>query len=86
MSCLISNYTIYGIYIALATAISGVAASILPGGRTAHSRFKIPIDLDENANCNISKESSLAGLIRDAKLIVWDEVSMAKRRMLEVFE
>ncbi|XP_019225160.1 PREDICTED: uncharacterized protein LOC109206759 [Nicotiana attenuata] len=73
-------------YIALATATSGVAASILPGGRTAHSRFKIPVDIDESANCNISKESALVGLIRDAKLIVWDEVSMAKKRMLEVFD
>ncbi|XP_060210557.1 uncharacterized protein LOC132637494 [Lycium barbarum] len=49
-------------------------------------RFKIPIDLDENTSCNNSKESSLAGLIRDAKLIVWDEVSMAKKRMLEVLD
>nr|XP_016507200.1 PREDICTED: uncharacterized protein LOC107824908 [Nicotiana tabacum] len=73
-------------YIALATTTSGVAASIFPGGRTAHSYFKIPIDIDENASCNISKESSLAGLIRDAKLIVWDEVSMAKKKMLEVFD
>ncbi|XP_009797547.1 uncharacterized protein [Nicotiana sylvestris] len=73
-------------YIALATTTSGVTASILPGERTAHSRFKILIDIDENTSCNISKESSLAGLIRDAKLIVWDEVSMAKRRMLEVFD
>ncbi|XP_009626601.1 uncharacterized protein [Nicotiana tomentosiformis] len=72
-------------YIALETATSGVAASILPGGRTTHSRFKIPIVIDENANCNISKESSFAGLIRDAKLIVWNEVSMAKKGMLEVF-
>ncbi|KAG5578003.1 hypothetical protein H5410_058137 [Solanum commersonii] len=46
-------------YIVLATATSGVAASILPGGRTAHSRFKIPIDIDENFSCNISKQSSL---------------------------
>ncbi|XP_019240496.1 PREDICTED: uncharacterized protein LOC109220481 [Nicotiana attenuata] len=53
-------------YIALATATSGVAASILPGGRTAHSRFKIPIDIDENFSCNISKQSSTASLIRDA--------------------
>ncbi|XP_070010578.1 uncharacterized protein [Nicotiana sylvestris] len=36
--------------------------------------------------CNISKQSSTAGLIRDAKLIVWDEVSMAKKRMLDVFD
>ncbi|XP_070013553.1 uncharacterized protein [Nicotiana sylvestris] len=47
-------------YIALATATSGVAASILPGGRTANSRFKIPIDIDENFSCNISKQSSAA--------------------------
>lgn len=30
--------------IALATATSGVVASILPNGRTAHSRFKIPLE------------------------------------------
>nr|XP_019069498.1 ATP-dependent DNA helicase PIF4-like [Solanum lycopersicum] len=66
-------------FIALATASSGVAASILPGGRTAHSRFKIPVDIDHNFTCNISKQSSLAILIRDSKLIVWDEVSMAKK-------
>ncbi|XP_019236500.1 PREDICTED: ATP-dependent DNA helicase PIF7-like [Nicotiana attenuata] len=73
-------------FIALATTSSGVAASILPGGRTAHSRFKIPIDIDQNYSCNISKQSSLAYLIRDAKLIVWDEVSMVKSKMIEVFD
>uniref|UniRef100_A0A1U7WL96 ATP-dependent DNA helicase n=1 Tax=Nicotiana sylvestris TaxID=4096 RepID=A0A1U7WL96_NICSY len=73
-------------YIALATATSGVATSILPGGRTAHSRFKIPIDINENVSCNISKQSALASLIRDAKVIVWDEASMANKRMLEVFD
>ncbi|XP_006356180.1 uncharacterized protein [Solanum tuberosum] len=41
-------------FIALATTTSGVAASILPGGRTAHSRFKIPINIDEQFSCNIS--------------------------------
>ncbi|XP_049407865.1 uncharacterized protein LOC125871320 [Solanum stenotomum] len=59
--------------ISLATASSGAAASILPGGRTTHSHFKIPVDIDENFTCNISKQSSLATLIRDSKLIVWDE-------------
>ncbi|XP_049385851.1 uncharacterized protein LOC125849952 [Solanum stenotomum] len=73
-------------FIALATASSGVAASLLPGGRTAHSRFKIPIDVNENFTSNISKQSSLASLIRDARLIVWDEISMAKKKMVEAFE
>ncbi|KAL4583062.1 hypothetical protein LXL04_007626 [Taraxacum kok-saghyz] len=35
--------------IALATASSGAAANNMPGGRTAHSRFKIPINLDNNS-------------------------------------
>nr|XP_009805036.1 PREDICTED: uncharacterized protein LOC104250162 [Nicotiana sylvestris] len=73
-------------YIALATATSGVVASILPDGRIAHSHFKISIDIDEHSSCNISKQSALAGLILDEKLIVWDEVSMANKRMLEVFD
>ncbi|XP_075106764.1 uncharacterized protein LOC142179787 [Nicotiana tabacum] len=73
-------------YIALTTATSGVAASILPGGRTAHSHFKIPINIDENVTCNINKQSSLASLVQDAKLIIWDEVSMAKKRMIELLD
>ncbi|XP_059277566.1 uncharacterized protein LOC132031616 [Lycium ferocissimum] len=73
-------------FISLATASSGVAASILLGGRTTHSRFKIPVDIDENFTCNISKQSSLATLIRDSKLIVWDEVSMSKKKTIEAFD
>ncbi|KAL5668043.1 hypothetical protein ACJX0J_020264, partial [Zea mays] len=30
-----------------ATATSGVATSIMPGGRTTHSRFKIPLTIDD---------------------------------------
>ncbi|XP_060212641.1 uncharacterized protein LOC132640178 [Lycium barbarum] len=73
-------------FIALATTTSGVAASVLPGGRTSHSRFKLPIDVGENYCCNISKQSSLAFLIQDAKLIVWDEVSLARKKLVETFD
>ena len=37
--------------IALATASSGLAATLLPGGTTAHSRFKIPIQIDKDSTC-----------------------------------
>jgi hypothetical protein len=40
--------------IALPVASSGVAALLIDGGRTAHSRFKIPIKLTETSICNIS--------------------------------
>ncbi|KAG5524309.1 hypothetical protein RHGRI_031096 [Rhododendron griersonianum] len=65
--------------IALATATSGVAASILPNGRTAHSRFKIPLDKDGKLSCNVGKQTGLAKLLRATSLIIWDEASMAKR-------
>lgn len=37
--------------IALAVASSGIAALLMEGGRTAHSRFKIPINLTEHSTC-----------------------------------
>ncbi|KAL3532808.1 hypothetical protein ACH5RR_006329 [Cinchona calisaya] len=70
-------------FVALATATSGIAASILLGGRTAHSRFKIPINILEGATCRVSKQSALATLIKECKLIIWDEAPMAKRTAIE---
>lgn len=53
--------------IALATATSGVAAGIMSGGRTTHSRFKIPLKTNETTLCNTSKQSSRKELLRMAK-------------------
>nr|XP_043639169.1 uncharacterized protein LOC122610240 [Erigeron canadensis] len=72
--------------IALATASSGAAANNMPGGRTAHSRFKIPLILNNNSLCNISKQSGTAKLLRSAKIIIWDEASMAKRQAVEALD
>ena len=41
--------------IVVATTTSGVAASIMPGGKTAHSHFKIPLTLDDGAFCSFTK-------------------------------
>jgi hypothetical protein len=62
--------------VALAVASSGVAALLLPGGRTAHSRFKIPINIDKDSACRVSAQTNLADLFRHADLIVWDEAVM----------
>ncbi|KAI3744295.1 hypothetical protein L1987_57372 [Smallanthus sonchifolius] len=72
--------------IALATALSDAAANNMPGGRTAHSRFKIPINLNNNSMCNIKKQSGAAELIRSSKIIIWDEASMAKRQAIEAVD
>ncbi|KAL0011446.1 hypothetical protein SO802_006554 [Lithocarpus litseifolius] len=68
-------------HIAIATATSGIAATLLPGGRTAHSRFKIPLTPDASSTCSISKQSDLAELIRRATIIIWDEAPMCSSIM-----
>eukprot|EP00267_Zea_mays_P053373 XP_020406492.1 uncharacterized protein LOC109945102 [Zea mays] len=72
--------------IAVATATSGVAASIMPGGRTAHSRFKIPLTIDDGVVCSFMKQSGTAELLRKASLIIWDEASMTKRQAVEALD
>ena len=68
--------------IALATATSGVAASIMPGGRTAHSRFKIPLRIDDGSICTFPKESGTAKLLKEASLIIWDETSIDRKSVV----
>ncbi|XP_062112699.1 uncharacterized protein LOC133823863 [Humulus lupulus] len=70
--------------IALASASSEVAATILPGGRTTHSRFKIPLEIDQNCICGGSKQSSLSNLSQLTTLIIWDEAPMIDRQSMEV--
>ncbi|KAI5441846.1 hypothetical protein KIW84_011052 [Lathyrus oleraceus] len=72
--------------IVLATASSGIAAILLPGGRTAHSRFKIPIDIQPSSICGIQKQKDLANLIRVAAAIIWDETPMTNKNCLEALD
>ncbi|GBO42859.1 hypothetical protein AVEN_275276-1 [Araneus ventricosus] len=71
--------------IALAVASSDIAATLLTGGRTAHSVFKLPLNLPcvENPICNISRNSDEAKVLRMCKLFVWDECTMAHKYALE---
>src|SRR5436190_20950930 len=72
--------------IALATASSGIAVTLLDGGTTAHSRFKIPIDIQSDSTCNIPTQSNLADLIRETDLVFWDEAPMQNRHTFEAVD
>ena len=65
--------------IALAVASSGITALLLPKGRTAHSRLKIPIKLHSASTLNLPLQSDNADLIRKAEIILWDEAPMTHR-------
>lgn len=72
--------------IALAVASSGIASLLLDGGRTSHSRFKLPLDISARCSLPIPKESALAQLLRQTVLIVWDEVPMQHRFCVEAVD
>lgn len=71
--------------IAVAVASSGIAATLIDGGKTAHSAFKLPLNLNhsESSVCNISKQSDMAQVLREAKVIIWDECTMAHKGSIE---
>ncbi|KAF8109299.1 LOW QUALITY PROTEIN: hypothetical protein N665_0098s0027 [Sinapis alba] len=72
--------------VVIPVATAGIAALLLPGGRTDHSRFKLPLTLDDCSMCNIHYGSSLAALISKAYLIIWDKSPMAHRHAFETLD
>jgi Rad3-related DNA helicase len=62
--------------VVLYIASSRIAALLLPRGRISHSRFGIPINKSKEALSWFSKNSPQAGLLKEANLIIWDEVPM----------
>ena len=75
-------------HVALAVASSGIAATLLTGGKTAHSVFKLPLNITryENPSCQIGKNTDRAALLRLAKVVVWDECTMSNKRAFEAVD
>jgi ATP-dependent DNA helicase PIF1 len=70
-------------HVALATAISGIAATnFAPLGRTLHYISGLPIQLYETSMCNLSKDK--AEVLKVAKLLIIDEITMLKGVGLDV--
>jgi PIF1-like helicase/Helitron helicase-like domain at N-terminus len=73
-------------HIVICVASSGIASLLLIGGRTSHFRFKVPIQIHESSTCSIKKNSLEAGLLQAANLVIWDEVPMQHRHIIEAVE
>ena len=73
-------------YCELAMPSARIAALLLQGGRTVHSRLMVSIFLNELSVCSISKQSALAKLIQSAKLLAWDEIPMIHRHAVECID
>ena len=83
---LLLNWVCRNSQIALAVASSGIASILLHNGRTSHSTFHIPIDIQPESVCAVSAQSTLAELLRCTSLIIWDEVSAQHRHCFEAID
>ncbi|GFV14571.1 ATP-dependent DNA helicase [Trichonephila clavipes] len=70
--------------IAVAVVSLGIAATLLNGSRTAHSVLKLPLNLaqEDSPVCNFSNNSSRGKMLRECKLLVWDESTMSHKKAI----
>ncbi|CAF4657451.1 unnamed protein product [Rotaria sp. Silwood2] len=61
----------------MTVAWTGIAASLLPEGRTVHSRFKLSVPILETSTSSIRSNSQEAEEIRKTQVFIWDEAPMA---------
>nr|GEY52419.1 DNA helicase [Tanacetum cinerariifolium] len=85
MRTLINNMCSEG-KIVLVVASSGIASLLLPAGRTAHSRFTLPLDLTDESLCNIKKNTNAMSLLAKTSLIIWDESPMNNRSCFKALD
>ncbi|GAU37747.1 hypothetical protein TSUD_382400 [Trifolium subterraneum] len=72
--------------IVINVASSGIASLLLPNGKTAHSTFCIPLEINDKSTCNITQDCHRAQLLRASSLFIWDEAPMMNRYCFEAFD
>ena len=70
-------------HIVLAVVSSGIASLLLPGEKTTHSIFKMPLQPNKMSVCFFDKRSERAKLILETMLIIWDKAPMMNQLVLE---
>lgn len=69
-----------------AGAWTGIAATLLSGGRTVHNLFKLPVPILDTSVCNVSPISLHADYLRSVQLFLIDEASMVPANALKAID
>ncbi|XP_076926687.1 uncharacterized protein LOC143589961 [Bidens hawaiensis] len=72
--------------VVLNVASSGIASLLLEGGRTAHSRFLIPINLTKDSICPVKGNTDVYELLKKTSLIIWEEAPMIHKHAFEALD
>ena len=59
---------------------------MLKGGRTVHSAFFVPCDIGLDTQPQLQYQSDMAQRIRDAKVLIIDEITMLNKRVFEMVD
>lgn len=70
----------------IAVAWTGIAATLLKGGQTVHSVFKLPVPVTDGSVCKIKANSISGKLIKKANVIICDEVTMIPKHALHAID
>ena len=72
--------------IAISMAMSGIAATMLCLGTTLHKRMGVPIPCTRESCTKLKLNSKEAQIIKDATLIMIDEISMMNWKILNMLD
>ncbi|XP_058808397.1 uncharacterized protein LOC131673993 [Phymastichus coffea] len=64
-------------------AFTGIAAILLPQGKTVHKTFGLPVPMYSDSS-SITAQSKDGLLLKETKVFIWDEAPMAPRYALEI--
>ena len=70
----------------ITVASTGIAATLLKDGTTAHSRFGIPLNANGQSVSKIKPNSTEGGEIKKARIVIWDEATMTDVHSLKVVD
>ena len=70
----------------LAVSYTGISASLIIGGQTAHSFFKLPFAMDETVSVRLGPQSKNYQIIKEVDIIIWDEITLVPAVILNALD
>lgn len=67
-------------------AFTGIAATLLPNGKTVHKTFGLPVPLFFDSSSNIKHNSKEANYLKSVDVFIWDEAPVAPRYALDIID
>ena len=83
---IIIDYMILNNITIVPVAWTGIAATLLKGGKTVHTTFKLNLDIEETSTSNIKPNSNDGRFLMNAQVLIWDEITMASKAAFELVD